>query len=120
MVIRIPHKIKKFVFDRYILVTFILGFCLWLVAFGITYVYFFPSENNLILHTNFRGEADIVGSSADVMWIVIVFMFLFLINQLLSFSLYYRERVLSYILNFANVFLMFMSFLIVYYLSSIN
>ena len=120
MVIKISHRLKKFVLDKYILTTFVAGVILWAIAFGIAYVQLFPLEKNMILHTNFQREVDAVGSVADIAWLLVTFAVLFAINQALSFWLYYREKVLAYLINFAGGFIMLIGFMVIYYLASIN
>ena len=96
------------------------GIILWVIAFGIAYVQLFPLEKNMILHTNFQREVDAIGSVADIAWLLITFAVLFAINQILAFRLYYREKILAYLISFSGGFIMIVGLMVIYYLASIN
>lgn len=120
MLIKIPNKLRKFVLDKYIMTVIVAGIVLWAIAFGIAYVQLFPLEKNMILHTNFQREVDVIGSAADVAWLVIIFAVLFAIDQALAFWLFYREKILAYLVSFAGCFIMIIGLMVIYYLASIN
>jgi len=77
-------------------------------------------EKNIILHNGFSGEVDMVGSVKDVIWLLVTFIFLFIIDQVISFGLYYKERVLSYLMSFFSVFILTIGLAVIYYLTQVN
>lgn len=120
MLIRIPHRLRKFILDKYIATVIVAGIVLWAITFGIAYVQLFPLEKNMILHTNFQREVDAIGSAGDIVWLVITLAVIFAINQGLAFWLYYREKILAYLVSFSGCFIMFVGMVVIYHLASIN
>lgn len=114
------QRMKFFLKDRYISGAIIAGIILWAIAFGMAYVQIFPLENNLILHFNFHHEVDTIGSAVDIVWIVTGLAILFALDQILALLLYFREKVISYIVSYAGTFLMFLGIFVVYYLTLAN
>lgn len=78
------------------------------------------SDQNLILHFNLRSEIDFVGSGGEIFFFLILFFVLFLINQFISFFLYFREKFLSYIINYFSLWLIALAFFSILYISSLN
>ncbi len=120
MLINVPHKLRRFILDKYILSVIVTGIVLWAIAFGIAYVQLFPLEKNMILHTNFQREVDVIGSAGDIAWLIITFAVIFAIDQALAFWLFYREKILAYLVSFSGCFIMVVGLMVIYYLASIN
>jgi hypothetical protein len=120
MLIKFPHRLKKFILDKYIMSAIVAGIVLWAIAFGIAYVQLFPLEKNMILHIDFQREVDAIGSAGDVAWLIVIFAILFAIDQMLALWLFYRERVLAYLVSYAGGFVMVVGLMVIYYLASIN
>jgi hypothetical protein len=114
------QRTKFFLKDKYIFWLIITGIVLWSIAFGIAYVQIFPLEKNLILHFNFHHEVDAIGSATDVIWIVTGLAILFALNQILALFLYFREKVVSYMVSSSGTLLMFLGLFVIYYLVLAN
>jgi hypothetical protein len=113
-------QIKKFIKDKWIFGALVAGVVLWAITFGIAYVQVFPMEKNLILRVNFSREVDAVGSPTDVAWLVVGLAFLFVIDQIISLALYFREKILSYIVSYAGLFMVILGLAVIYYLTLAN
>lgn len=114
------YKTKGFIRDRYIFGALVAGVVLWAIAFGIAYVNLFPLEKNLILHINFQKEVDAVGTTWDVLWILLGIAVLFIMDQAIALSLYFREKILSYLVSYAGTFIVFLGMAVIYYLTLAN
>jgi magnesium-transporting ATPase (P-type) len=113
-------QIKRFLKDKYIFGAIVAGIVLWVIAFGIAYVQIFPLEKNLILHINFQREVDAVGVAGDVIWLTVGLAVLFAIDQIISLALYFREKILSYIISYSGLFVMILGLAVIYYLTLAN
>ncbi len=114
------QKVKFFLKDKKIFWTIIIGIVFWAIAFGIAYVQIFPLEKNLILHFNFNRQVDAIGSSSDVFWIIFGMAIIFVMDQLFSLALYFKEKMISYLISYSGTFFMFLGLFVIYYLSLAN
>lgn len=114
------HKTKRFIKDKYIFGALVAGVVLWAIGFGIAYVNLFPLEKNLILHLNLQREVDAVGTTGDVLWIILGVALMFIIDQAIALALYFRERILSYVISYAGVFVVILGMAVIYYLTLAN
>jgi hypothetical protein len=114
------QRAKFFLKDKYIFWAIIVGIVLWAISFGMAYVQIFPLEKNLILHFNFHHEVDAIGSTDDVIWIVMGLAILFTLDQILASFLYFREKIVSYVVSYSGVLLVFLGLFVIYYLTLAN
>ncbi len=114
------QKTKFFLKDKNIFWPIIAGIIFWAVAFGIAYVQIFPLEKNLILHFNFNRQVDAIGSAADVFWIIFGMTIIFLMDQLFALALYFKEKIISYLVSYLGAFFMLLGLFVIYYLSLAN
>lgn len=112
--------IKGFLKDTRVLIPLLIGGVLWLASFSIAYIQIFPIDATIIGHLNARGEIDAIIDAQSVMFIIIELALLLGVNTLLSFVLYVRERVLSYVLLYASVWVMALGTLMIYALTVMN
>ncbi|HPW34628.1 MAG TPA: hypothetical protein PK367_02630 [Candidatus Paceibacterota bacterium] len=116
----VTRAIKRFLKDPYFITPLIIGVVLWFIVFGVAYVQLFPLQTNLIIHLNFFREVDAIGSVADVIWLLIGLLIIFVIDQILAIAVYFRERIMAYVFSYAGLFVMILGSLAVYYLITFN
>ncbi len=114
-------KIKRFIFDTKNSIALGLATVLWLISVSIFYVQIFISEDQkFILHYNAVKEIDFVGGSFDIFYLLVLLTVLAVVNSWIAYLLYYKEKFLSILVLYSNVFIMFLGVMIFYVLSIIN
>jgi len=114
-------KIKRFVLDAKNSIALGLSLIFWLISVSIFYVQIFISENQkFVIHYNAIKEIDFVGGSFDVFYLLVLLTVLAIINSWIAYFLYYKEKFLSVLVLYSNVFIMFLGVMIFYVLSIIN
>lgn len=114
------ERIKKFFRDKRISVPLGVAALIVIIAFSSFYINFLDSEGNLILHFNYRGEVDIIGSRYDVGVLVGIMALITLVNIMLSYALYAREQFLSYVISFATAWIILMGSVVIFAVASFN
>lgn len=84
--------------DRYTAALFLLGALFLIVAFAVAYVNILDSRSLLVIHFDAYRGADFFGDRTDIVDILLIAGLVLLLNFFLANELYFRERILSYIL----------------------
>ena len=84
--------------DRYTSVFFAAALLFLIIAFGIAYVNILDNRNLLVIHFDSYQGADFFGDRRDVADILATGFIIWILNLALASELYFRERILSYIL----------------------
>ncbi|KKS81959.1 MAG: hypothetical protein UV58_C0014G0005 [Candidatus Wolfebacteria bacterium GW2011_GWC1_43_10] len=112
--------LKNFLEDRYILFPLIAGVVFWIISLVLFFLKISALEKNVIIHFNPGGVIDLAGSSSTVLLIIFYFLVFFLMNQALAYVFYFREKVLSYLVSYAAVWIIFLGMVLMYSLTVIN
>ena len=92
--------------DKYTRLALIAAFLFLLFAFSSAYVNLADNQSLMVIHfDSFRG-ADFFGDKNDVFEILMSAAAVLLINAFLANELYFRERILSYLIVFATMVFM--------------
>ena len=91
--------------DIYAYIPLIIAGVLWLVNLAISMVYIITLENPLIIKTTEYGIIIHTGTHGDIIFILALLLLFFLINSVVAFNLYGREKTLSQSLLFASVWI---------------
>jgi len=110
----------QFLRDKFIYVPILITIILWLIAFGLVYVELLSFQNDIILHLNLQRHIDTIGSSGDIIMMMIGFLLIAVVNVCLSALLYDKERILSYFVIYSSVWIMVLGTLLVYALTVFN
>jgi len=107
---------------KYSYITFLFGISLvvLVVAFSLFYVRLAEIEHLLIIHFESLRGVDFLGSKKEVVGILISGLVLNIINFLLAAFLYNRQRLLSYLIGFMNIFISFLILLTIIVIISVN
>ncbi len=106
--------------NKFIYVPILATIILWLIAFGLVYVELLSFQNDIILHLNLQRHIDTMGSSGDIIMMMIGFLLIAIVNVCLGALLYNKERILSYFVIYATVWVMVLGLLLVYALTILN
>lgn len=88
--------IPKILKNKYTLFLFIASAVVLVAAFSIAYVSIWDVSNLLVIHFDSFKGIDFLGSSSDIIDILVISFIIWLINIILANEFYYREKFLSY------------------------
>ncbi len=106
--------------DKIIFVFLLLTAILLVVSFVLTYFKVDALSYPLILHFNPYQGVDLMGVKADVWGIVAMGFLVVVINTVLARTLFYRERIITYIFLATNVLLALLAFIGIAHIISLN
>ncbi|OIO49283.1 MAG: hypothetical protein AUJ39_01355 [Parcubacteria group bacterium CG1_02_42_13] len=97
-----------------------LSLTLLIVSGVMTYTTLYGVEGPFIIHFNYKGEVDVIGGNGNIFNIITIAGIIVLINFILAYHLYNRERILSYIFSGTSLIIVILTFISVYLISSVN
>lgn len=106
--------------DIYVYIPLIIGGVLWLVNIAVSVVYVFTLENPLILKTTEYGVILRTGTHTDIIYILITLLVFFIVNSVIAFNLYGREKILSYSMLFASIWIQIVGLILLIHILFIN
>ena len=109
-----------FLHNRVLLIFLVLTAVLLAASALVLYLNIDKLSYPVILHFNAFQGVDLVGNKADIWSIVAMGFAVVIMNTVLSRVLFYRERLMAYILLAANVILAFFAFISVAHIISLN
>ncbi|MFA6135862.1 MAG: hypothetical protein WC705_00635 [Candidatus Paceibacterota bacterium] len=114
------NKIKLFLKDRFVYIPLVAGLALWLIALAVFYFDLSQYKKNIIIHLNYAGEVDFLSDRGGIILILIFLLVTIVINALISWSLYPREKILSYVVCSSLVWISLLGMIFIYSLTVIN
>lgn len=96
---------EKFFKDKYIIIPSIAILFFLALIYGFAYVNLFTIEKSVVFHLNINEMIDLFVSFWQLVSIMTGFLVISLINLLLSYVLYFKNRMLSYFLLFASMWI---------------
>jgi len=106
--------------DKVTIVAFIAIVVLWMIMFALAYTMLLPQGGPIVLHQNAQGEITSLGTTQNVIGFLFLFSVILLINIALMGVLYLRERLLSYFVAFATVWITFVGAVAIYTITTLN
>ena len=100
---RIPVVLKNKTFC----LVWALGFLLLIIAFFVAYLNLFSLEIPLVIHFDAYRGIDFLGNLNSIFYTLIFALLINILNIIIAEALFNRERVLSYLILFATLFLDF-------------
>ena len=107
---------KSFYRNPHIYAPFLIACILFAIAFFVWFTEFSEVSDRLILHEDTQGQIDLTGPRKEVFFEAGAAWVFFLLNMFLARASYARERLLSYMLSYVNVWI---GVLALIYISSI-
>lgn len=77
-------------------------------------------QNRLVLHEDIQGQIDLTGSVGEIFSAVGIAFILCVMNALLAKSAYSRERLLSYMLLYANIWIAVLALIFMVSVANLN
>lgn len=106
--------------DPFLYLGYFASLSLLLIGFAISYTPLAEESQLLVIHFDaFRG-IDFLGDKFDVFNVLWISLLVTLVNFFLSAILYYRERFLSYLIEYFNVFFALLILIAVAVIISVN
>lgn len=112
--------IKQFIGDKYILIGILCWVALCAFSIGFAVSLLSTESESYIMHVNYRNEIDIVGNRHDVVMIIAIYVFIAIMDGIIAYALYMRERLLSYCVIYGMVLIMASGLWVMYVLSLLN
>ena len=115
-------KISTGVFpkDPFLYLGYFISLLLILIGFAVSYDFLTEENQLLVIHFDaFRG-IDFLGDKFDVFNVLWISLLITLVNFFLSAILYYRERFLSYLIEYFNIFFALLILIAVAVIISVN
>ncbi len=114
------NVLKKYIRDPHIWIPLAIGIVALVIGGIDAYIHFFTVRDKIIFHLNVNREIDMVGARKELFFALSGFLCLGIINALLSYALYVRERVLSYVIAYADAFVMIIGLLFIFFVVGLN
>ncbi|MFA6495449.1 MAG: hypothetical protein WC246_02680 [Candidatus Paceibacterota bacterium] len=112
-------RLKRFVKDRHVLAAYGVG-----AVIGVSSLYFlwpfFIHQGNVVVHYGSDGVVDVLTGPLSLVTAAVIGALTFLIDILFSYFLYWRERVLSYMIMYATLWFVILFALFVWQLTRFN
>ena len=112
--------LKKYIRDPHIWIPLAIGVVALVIGGIDAYVHFFTIRDKIVFHLNVNREIDMVGSRKELFFALSGFLCLGIINGILSYALYVRERVLSYVVAYADAFIMIIGLFFIFFVVGLN
>ncbi|HEY4497115.1 MAG TPA: hypothetical protein VI432_03140 [Candidatus Paceibacterota bacterium] len=106
--------------DLNIILPFLIAIILIGISFSISLIYGDIPGGNLIINYDYEENIPILGSERTINNIFYITLFILLINLLMTWIVYYRERFISYILSYSSVFISSLAFIASIFVYTIN
>lgn len=106
--------------DLKISVLFGTSLALLVFAFFFTSVHFYGIGKGVILHFDSAGRADLVGEIGNVFNVIGIAAVTILLNYILSWRLYYKDKIFAYVFGSVSLVVSFITLSAVYLISVIN
>lgn len=103
-----------------IVIFFGLSIVLIFIAALVVSLGLYGIEGPFIIHFNYLGEVDFIGGSENARNIIITTAITIIINFILVFRLYDRERFLAYAFSGASLLISIFALIAAYLISSVN
>jgi hypothetical protein len=108
---------RSFFRNPHIYLPLLVALILFGIAFFVGYVQLSGVESRLALHMNAQGEIDLTGPRTEVFLAAGVAVLFLVCNLIISRRIYGRDRLLSYLLSYVNIWL---ALLTLVYISSVG
>ena len=106
--------------DIFLYLGYFVSLLLILIGFAVSYNSLTEESQLLVVHFDaFRG-IDFLGDKFDVFNVLWIGLLVTLVNFFLSAALYYRERFLSYLIEYFNIFFALLILIAVAVIISVN
>ncbi len=112
--------VRTYIHDPHVWMPLVVSVTLLAAALIDAYIHFFGIRDKIIFHLNFNREIDVLGTRKELFLALAGFALLGVMNVLLSYVLYVREKMLSYLTVYANAFIMLLGLLFVFFVAGIN
>ncbi len=96
---------RSFYRNPHIYLPFLIAAMLFAVVFFVGYTEFADIRVKLVLHEDAEGRIDLTGARKEIFFAALIACAFFLMNSALSKAAYSRERLLSYMLSYSNVWI---------------
>lgn len=113
-------KIKIFLKDKYVISVILFSIISLLFSIAIFYIFLAPFQNNIIIHHDIQNRIDLYGTNTDLIMILLSTLIIIIINLYISYELYVREKVLSYVVLSSIFMISFFGSLLFYFLHLFN
>jgi hypothetical protein len=112
-------RLKRFVKDRHVLTAYSIG-----AIIGVSALYFlwpfFAHQGNVVVHYGSDGAVDVLASKSSLVYATISGALVFFVDVLLSYFLYWRERLVSYLVAYSTLWFVVLFALFVWQLTWFN
>lgn len=112
-------RLKRFAKDRHVMATYSVGSVI-VVSTLYFLLPFFGHQGNIIFHMNANGLVDVLAGAVSLMVVTALFFCMLFTNALLSYFLYWRERVVSYGIMYGSLWLIILYAFFVWRVNQFN
>lgn len=112
--------VKIFIKNRHVYVPILLTGMLFVISLFVAYMEFGDVQNRIVLHEDIQKQIDLTGSRGEVFLFMAAVAFVCAINAGLSRAAYARERFLSYLFLYVNIWLAVLFLLFIVSIGSFN